>query len=179
MKRFQTRLRCALAVIVTSSLATTIYSQDLSDSASFANVESVIFIRGAAVDDEAMDDGRKAHSGPDWDEGPAHQVEVSAFRIARRQVTMGQLAAFLPAYRKRVELHGGTWENGSPAVFVSWNEANAYCDWKSLRMNRHYRLPTEAEWELAASQSDKLNLLEIADGVQEWCLVVRYTLILG
>ena len=36
-----------------------------------------------------------------------------------------------------------------PAVGISWNSAKKYCEWLSLNTEREYRLPTEAEWELA------------------------------
>lgn len=36
-------------------------------------------------------------------------------------------------------------------VGVCWFEARAYCAWFSAQTGQHYRLPTEAEWEAAAS----------------------------
>lgn len=37
-----------------------------------------------------------------------------------------------------------------PVVMVSWNNANAFCDWLSKKESRAYRLPTDREWSLAA-----------------------------
>jgi len=36
-----------------------------------------------------------------------------------------------------------------PVVAVSWNDAVTFCDWLSHKEGRHYRLPSEAEWEYA------------------------------
>src|SRR5262245_44087697 len=36
-----------------------------------------------------------------------------------------------------------------PVVNVSWTEANAYCAWLGVRTGRAWRLPSEAEWEIA------------------------------
>jgi formylglycine-generating enzyme required for sulfatase activity len=47
--------------------------------------------------------------------------------------------------------HDGWYDNPSqPVVGVSWYEARAYCNWLSAATGEGYRLPTEAEWEVAA-----------------------------
>lgn len=135
-----------------------------------AEVPGGTFLLGATRDFPFVFDNEK------W----AHPVAIRPFQIARAPVTNGEFAAFVedkgylrrefwsdegwgwrqqvgaehPVYWLRVP--GAHWtqrrydgvlplEQHRPIIHVNWYEAEAYCRWAGRR------LPTEAEWEVAAS----------------------------
>ena len=100
------------------------------------------------------------------DEGTPREVTVSSFRMGKYEVTNLEYEQFRPQHRaKRTAL---SWRDDEPVVYVSWNDAAAYCNWLSAREGltpaydatkgmarvegaNGYRLPTEAEWEYVAT----------------------------
>ena len=111
-----------------------------------------------------------------------HMVEVEPFSISATTVTNAEFLAFVEAggygmkgiwgkrgrewVRRNNVAHPRFWQRGTdgqwcrsdfgkllplephhPVVHVNWYEANAYCNWAQRR------LPTEVEWEMAATPS--------------------------
>lgn len=87
----------------------------------------------------------------DLDEHPQHRVTISrAYHLGVTEVTNAQYEQFDPHHRALRGKLGFSTADDEAVVYVTWHDAVAFCRWLSRREGRHYRLPTEAEWEYAA-----------------------------
>jgi len=83
------------------------------------------------------------------DEQPVHSVFLDAFWIDQTEITNAMYSRCVHVGECRqpsvTTYSSDPSYSDHPVVFVSWKDAKAYCSWADRR------LPTEAEWEKAAS----------------------------
>jgi toxoflavin biosynthesis protein ToxD len=86
---------------------------------------------------------------------PAKKIAVDSFFIAETEVTNQQFLDFIketshkaPVAWKDGEFGAGT--ANEPVTGITWQDSVDYCVWLSTKLKMTVRLPTEAEWELAA-----------------------------
>lgn len=169
------RVWCLLSwtamLLVGSACATTPPSAYEDDSPAIVRIPAGDFIAGS---DKAETEA--AHY-PDVSaalEQPARRVTVArAFGIGRTEVTRGEFARFVsatgwtpdgpcsvlvdgPANIWKADI-AHDWMNpgfvqtdAHPVVCVNLDDARAYARWLSSRTGRHFRLPSNTEWEYAA-----------------------------
>ncbi len=97
---------------------------------------------------------------------PLHEVIVPAFEMLKSEVTAAQFwqcyndddACSVSSESTGGDCSFGNTDNGNfPMTCINWRQSKAFCQWAGGR------LPSEAEWEYAASNGDMENLFPWGD----------------
>ncbi len=157
--------RALLLVVVLAMATTSLLGQP--QAPVFVEIPAGPFTMGVdrARDPLAFDNERWS---PSAGEGT---VDLPAFLIASREVTVAEFSRFAQAGKWSVDPRALSGPSDHPVAFVSWPDAIAYCRWleSELRSSSstpphvaaalgdgwHVTLPTEAQWEKAARGTDR------------------------
>ena len=126
--------------------------------------DHLVFVQGGKYKMGGM--GRET----EYDEFPIHPVILNNFLMGKREVSFEEYDLYVEENSLRKPGDAGWGRGKRPLINVSWFDAIKYCNWLSKKEGLEsvyilengygginfqangYRLPTEAEWEYAASE---------------------------
>ena len=100
-------------------------------------VIQMVYVQGGSFDMGGNDVGDDAK--------PVHRVTLRGFFIGKYEVTQAQWKAVMGSNPSA--FHGC---DNCPVESVSWDDVQDFIKKLNKKTGKHYRLPTEAEWEFAA-----------------------------
>ncbi|MEJ1355932.1 MAG: formylglycine-generating enzyme family protein [Candidatus Sedimenticola sp. (ex Thyasira tokunagai)] len=188
---------CALSIISLATIGTTVPAATPLHSSTKSPTDNPAGYEPEMVLIPAGSSRVGSNSGAN-NEKPVHRVTLPAFEISKHEITRGQFAAFVAetghitdaeknsggregcyAYRGRSNFgwtRGMDWrfpgydqDDNHPVVCVSHNDAIAYTEWLSNKTGKHYRLPSESQWEYVA-RAGSTDKYSFGNDEEELCL---------
>ena len=89
------------------------------------------------------------------DEQPVHTVYLDAYKMSKYEVTFQQYDTFCESTGRNKPNDNRFGRGDHPVIYVTWDDARAFCDWLSRETGKNIHLPTEAQWEKAARGTDR------------------------
>lgn len=122
-------------------------------------INNMVYVQGGRFKMGQME-SNMVNASSKMEANPPHWVTLSGYRISRYEVTQKQWRAVMGS---NPSTHKG---DNKPVNNVSWNDCQRFISKLNSLSGRHFRLPTEAEWEFAARGGNKSGGYEYAGSNQ-------------
>lgn len=126
------------------------YPPDMKQQFKSSYLPEMVLVKGGEFTMGADDEDAQERSKPSWD------AEVTDFYIGKYEITVREYLYFCKLTgRTQPKAPSFGFKDNYPIGYITWHDANDYCDWLSYVTGKKYRLPYEAEWEFAARGGTK------------------------
>ncbi|GBF81155.1 formylglycine-generating enzyme family protein [Aphanothece sacrum] len=169
-------------IIKTQTYTAKYFSEQLEKSTDKEIILDMVYIPGGTFTMGSPKSEKDSHN----DERPQHNVTVPPFFMGKYPVTQAQWKAIASRTDLKVKIdlkldpsnfkqsykdqdrEIDRWQR--PVEEVNWYEAVEFCQRLSKLTRRHYRLPSEAEWEYACRSvnSEQLSVISEKLAIEEW-----------